>query len=117
VRTVIAGSRNEKRLTVLARAVEHAGWKPSVVLSGTADGVDKMGEAWTAMNGVPVEKYPAKWNTYGKRAGRVRNIEMASHADALIACWDGKSPGTRHMINTARRMGLRVHVERTDREH
>jgi uncharacterized phage-like protein YoqJ len=42
--------------------------------------------------------YPANWRKYGKRAGHRRNQQMADNADALIALWDGESPGTRDMI-------------------
>ena len=47
---------------------------------------------------------------YGKRAGVRRNEEMADMADALIAIWDGSSPGTKHMIEVARRRGLKIYV-------
>ena len=33
-------------------------------------------------------------------------------ADALIACWDGKSRGTKNMIDTATKRGLKVAVVR-----
>ena len=33
-------------------------------------------------------------------------------ADALAAFWDGESPGTDHMIRSARRRGLRLLVTR-----
>lgn len=36
---------------------------------------------------------------------------MAKYADALVAVWDGRSKGTRHMIETATREGLRVYVQ------
>ena len=35
---------------------------------------------------------------------------MAANADALVAVWDGVSPGTKNMIAQARLQGLRVHV-------
>lgn len=35
---------------------------------------------------------------------------MADRAEALIALWDGESRGTKHMIDLARRKGLRVFV-------
>lgn len=35
---------------------------------------------------------------------------MAKYADALIAFWDGKSKGTKHMIDLAKRYGLKVKV-------
>ena len=36
----------------------------------------------------------------------------ASGADALIAFWDGKSRGTKNMIDTATKQGLKVAVVR-----
>ena len=45
-------------------------------------------------------------DTYGKRAGYLRNETMAQNADALVALWDGKSRGTRHMLNIAKECGL-----------
>jgi hypothetical protein len=35
---------------------------------------------------------------------------MAERAEALIAVWDGKSKGTKHMIETAHDFGLKVYV-------
>ena len=35
---------------------------------------------------------------------------MAKYADALIAFWDNKSKGTKHMIELAKRYGLKVKV-------
>jgi len=35
---------------------------------------------------------------------------MAVYADALIAFWDGKSKGTKHMIDLAERYELKVKV-------
>jgi len=31
-------------------------------------------------------------------------------SDALIAVWDGKSPGTKGMISVAEKRGIKVHV-------
>ena len=41
---------------------------------------------------------------------------MAENADALVAFWDGNSPGTRHMIETAKAHGLAVRVIRIKTE-
>ena len=60
--------------------------------------------------GYPIKQFPADWNKYGKSAGYKRNEEMAKYADALIAFWDGKSKGTKHMIDLAKRYGLKVKV-------
>lgn len=87
-------------------------WRPTLVLSGAARGADTLGEMWAARKGVPVVRYPADWTRFGKSAGLVRNAVMAFEAEALVALWDGSSKGTKHMIETARRMGLAIHVWR-----
>ena len=96
---------------MVERALRDCGWWPTTVLSGTAQGVDRLGEQWAASYGIPVERYPADWNGPDrKRAGHVRNGVMASMSEALVAIWDGSSPGTRDMIEAARARGRRVHV-------
>ena len=110
MKTIIAGSRDIEDIAELYAAIEECGWTPSIVVSGTARGVDRLGELWAENKGIPIERHPADWNTHGKRAGRIRNAQMALSAEALIALWDGKSKGTQHMIEVAKLHGLRVFV-------
>lgn len=83
-----------------------------VIVSGGCAGADMLGEAYAKERGYQVERYPAQWERYGKKAGRIRNAEMANNADALIAYWNGESRGTRHMIETAREKGLAIRIHR-----
>jgi len=85
-------------------------WTPTVVISGTAWGVDKAGECWAKAHDIPIERYPADWNTFGRSAGYRRNEKMAEVAEALVAVWDGVSRGTQHMIDIAKKKGLKVLV-------
>jgi hypothetical protein len=57
--------------------------------------------------------HPAQWDTYGRSAGYRRNEAMADAADSLIAFWDGRSKGTKHMIELARHLNLEVTVVMT----
>lgn len=115
MKTIIAGSRGITDYALVVSAVARCGWRVTEVLSGAAPGVDTLGAEWARLNCVPVSMHPANWAKYGpKRAGPLRNSTMAAHADALIAVWDGKSPGTKDMIDRATRIGLRVYVWRTD---
>ncbi len=111
MRTIIAGSRDGVDLIDINEAMKACGWIPSVVISGTARGSDQLGEHWAIGNSIPVELYPANW-TLGKKAGYLRNEQMADKAQALVAIWDGKSRGTKHMIDIANRKGLRVYVHK-----
>ena len=76
----------------------------TTIISGQARGADTQGEMWAASYKIPVKKYPANWTDYGKRAGYIRNEQMAKEGDMLIAFWDGKSKGTKHMLDTMRKM-------------
>lgn len=114
LRTIVAGMRDFTDSAVVADAVLSAPWEVGTVLSGGASGVDAAGERVARAFGLPVERYPADWNRHGRAAGPIRNRQMAENADALVAVWNGKSRGTRNMIETARSLGLRVHVHRVD---
>lgn len=113
MRTIIAGSRDLTDYSNVIEAItlaEARGIIPTVVLSGTARGVDRLGERWAIENHVKLEKYPANWEEFKLRAGHIRNELMASKADALIAIYDGKSSGTKDMISLAMQYGLKVYV-------
>ena len=83
-----------------------------VIISGCARGADTLGVRYASENAFDVDKYPADWDKYGKKAGYMRNVEMAENADALIAFWDGKSKGTKHMIDIATERNLPIRVIR-----
>lgn len=110
MKTIIAGSREITDYNVLIEAYAECPFHITSVVSGCARGVDKLGEFFSQDNSLPLEKYPADWSTYGKRAGYIRNTEMADNAEALLAIWDGESRGTKHMIDIAREKGLEVFV-------
>lgn len=109
-RTIIAGSREGVTLGHVKVAVAKAKWKIGMTLSGRARGADQMGEKWAMERDLMIECYAANWDAYGKGAGHIRNEVMASHADALIAIWDGVSPGTKHMIAIAKKFNLLIGV-------
>jgi hypothetical protein len=112
MKTIIAGSRTFTDYAVLLDAIAAAPWTITEVVSGTARGVDALGERYARENQLPLHRFAAQWDLYGKAAGPIRNSEMVRSAQALIALWDGRSRGTRNMIETARRSGLKVYVHK-----
>lgn len=78
------------------------------IVSGTANGADKLGEKYTINRKYKIDKFPANWDKYGKSAGYIRNSDMADYSDILIAFWDNKSKGTKHMIDLANKKNLKV---------
>ncbi|EYB67282.1 hypothetical protein DEIPH_ctg045orf0011 [Deinococcus phoenicis] len=84
------------------------GW-PDEVVTGGASGADTMGKAWALENGIPHRGVPAEWERWGKKAGPLRNAEMARYAcdgvrGGCLALPGGK--GTADMVQQARTSGL-----------
>jgi hypothetical protein len=115
MRTIIAGSRTiSPTADEMDLIIAESGINVTSVLCGGARGVDKAGAEWGRGQGIAVQYFLAEWKLKGRKAGILRNVEMAKNADALIAIWDGKSRGTKHMIDTAREAGIKVMVASWD---
>jgi hypothetical protein len=112
MRTIIAGTRDAKiTMKFITDLIGWSGIGVSEVVSGCSGIVDLYGEKWARFVGIPVKSFPADWTAYGRKAGPIRNRMMAEYAEALIAVWDGKSRGTKNMIEEARKRGLKVYVQ------
>ncbi|KKM65535.1 hypothetical protein LCGC14_1490350 [marine sediment metagenome] len=115
-RLIVAGSRGITISSIVDNAI--LAWSdqygaPSRIISGGAQGVDRLGEEFAQDHVLERLIMPAIWTQDGKfnrGAGYARNIRMAYEADALLAIWDGESKGTKHMIDIARAEGLGVKV-------
>ena len=94
------------------------------IVSGTANGADRLGERYAQERGYYLLECPAPWgeiegkparqirvNSTGKPywtlAGQHRNEQMAREADALIAFNLGTN-GTQDMITRAKNHGLKI---------
>ena len=116
IKVIIAGTRDFNDYAFLKKNLDYflQGINPNneeiEIVSGNARGADKLGERYAKEHNLPVKLFPANWDKYGKRAGYLRNQEMANYADMLIAFWDEKSKGTKHMIDIAKKQDLTVIV-------
>jgi hypothetical protein len=114
MKVIIAGGREFNDYKQLSEYCNHSFQKIDKetieIVSGTAGGADTLGEQYAGDNNITLKRFPADWDKFGKGAGFKRNTEMAVYANALIAFWDGKSRGTMHMINIAKKKGLQVRV-------
>lgn len=111
-KVVIAGGRTFNDIRLMTKKCDHLLSKQRniEIVSGTANGADKLGEAYAYSKGYSVKRFPANWDGFGKGAGHIRNKQMAMYADAVIVFWDGKSKGTLHMINVAKAKELPLSI-------
>jgi hypothetical protein len=111
----IAGSRDiedyalvEKaiRLGLLALKIDSI----SEIVSGMAKGVDSLAITYATRHHLPVKEFHANWQKLGKKAGPIRNEQMAQYSDCLIAVSKDNSRGTNNMINQMNKLGKPVYV-------
>ncbi|MBR2861832.1 MAG: DUF2493 domain-containing protein [Clostridia bacterium] len=115
-RIVVAGSRNFNEYSVAKKYIDACikDLKNSctfIFVSGTCKGADLLGEKYAIENGFEIERYPAQWNIYGRGAGIRRNEQMAQVSDIVICFWDGKSKGTKSMIELAKKNNKTIYIK------
>jgi len=109
-KVIIAGSRSINNYKIIEEAILKSTFKIGRIVSGGANGVDKLGEKFAKENGIEVTVFLPYWDELGRIAGMVRNKEMFNYADCLIAIWDGNSSGTKNMINLFKRNNKEYYI-------
>jgi hypothetical protein len=91
---IIAGSRTFTDYQLLCQTLAPERHRITQVLTGGARGADQLAYRWA-------------WKHAVKH-------QMAQAGDMLLAFWDGRSPGTRHIISCMQQLGKPVGVVRFD---
>jgi hypothetical protein len=104
MKLVIAGTRTFSDYNYLCGVIDDFCQfnKVDEIVSGGSAGADSLAETYAIERIMPFKLFPAKWKELGRKAGPLRNIEMAEYGDVLITFWDGESRGTQHMMNCMR---------------
>lgn len=112
MKVIIAGSRTFSNYDLLKERLDYflQNQKDITIISGNATGADRLGEDYAHQQHHKLEEYPAMWDIYGKSAGYRRNEEMAKIADCAVIFWDGKSKGTKHMIDLCKKNKIKLRV-------
>jgi hypothetical protein len=107
-----AGSRTFTDYQMLCQVLAPDRHRIAQVITGGARGADQLGYRWAWKHAIRHQLFRAEWERFGKSAGMRRNHQMAQAGDVLVACWDGQSPGTAHMIQCMSALGKPVVVVR-----
>lgn len=101
MKTIVAGSRDYHNYAHVETMLDYFVKDHIIaeIVSGGAKGADALGERYANEHNIPLKVFPADWNKHGRAAGPIRNAQMGDYADQLIAVWDGKSKGTKNMID------------------
>ncbi len=79
------------------------------IISGCARGADTLGIRYAEEHNIPIMRFPADWNTYGKAAGSIRNQQMLDEGQPqLVIAFPGGS-GTADMVRRSLKANLKVY--------
>lgn len=105
---LMVGSRSFSDYEFFVTKCDHLlrNWKNIIIVSGGARGADALAKRYAVDRGYRYMEFPADWDTYGRRAGYIRNRAMheyiSTHVNrGVIAFWDGKSRGTSQSFSLA----------------
>ena len=117
-RIIVCGGRDFNDELLFNSSLDYilAGYNDIELVSGHAKGADTFAERYGERNGIPVTIFKPDWKEYGKAAGVIRKKQMLLYAKqenpVIIAFWDGKSRGTKNMLELGERTNTVCHVIR-----
>ncbi len=112
MKTIIAGGRDYVFTMADIAFLDSIRPDVSQVVSGKATGADACGEAWANARGIPVKTFPAEWRLLGRKAGPLRNAQMAEYATGGQCILFPGNDGTASMRREATKAGLKI-IDRT----
>lgn len=80
------------------------------IVSGGAKGIDKCAREYAMKNGLKLTEFLPEYSRYKKGAPLKRNLQIIDYADKVIAFWDGKSRGTKFIIENCRKENKEIEV-------
>ena len=110
MRVLVCGSRHFYDWRLLEKVLDEA--NITYLIHGGAAGTDSLAQQWALYNNTPYRSYPAYWDTYGKRAGIIRNKQMVEdgNPESIIAFLAPNSKGTANSIQLANTTNIPVKV-------
>lgn len=112
MRILVTGSRDWDDERTIRSALLLASYylrvfAPTIVHGACPSGADAIADRFAVDNGWPVERHPAKWGTFGKSAGFVRNKFMVDTGASLcLAFIKNDSKGASMTARLAEEAGI-----------
>jgi hypothetical protein len=96
MKVIITGSKDIEDYKLVADAMQNCNFNVTEVVCGNARGIETLGYRWAQCYGKAVKQIQGDWDQDGNPIG---DSKMVSYCDAAVIIWDGKSQGTRKLIN------------------
>ena len=80
------------------------------IISGGARGIDRCARAYAKSHNIKLTEFLPEYERYGRSAPLKRNLQIIRYADMVLAFWDGKSNGTRFVIENCKKENIPIKV-------
>ena len=80
------------------------------IVSGGAKGIDTCAKDYAQRHGLKLTEFLPEYEKYGRGAPLRRNVTIIEYADLVLAFWDGKSRGTKYVIDNCKKRNIPVTV-------
>jgi hypothetical protein len=104
MRVAIVGSRTASK-QMIQLIYDNLPNNCSEIVSGGAKGIDQLAQTVAQTLQIPLTVILPDYGRYGKRAPLVRNTEIVSRADYVLAFWDLSSRGTKFVLSECVKFG------------
>ena len=106
MKVAIIGSRN-LRVNNLAKYLPNG---LTEIVSGGARGIDACAKEYAQKNKIKITAFLPEYDKYGKVAPLKRNLQIIEYSDMVIAFWDGKSRGTKYVIENCKNLNKKIKI-------
>ena len=110
MRVAIIGSRDFNDYELVQKTLNPVKEKITLIVSGGARGADSLGARYAKDNQIETSIFIPDWDKHGKSAGYIRNKDIVSNCDVVIAFWDGQSKGTQHSFKLAKELNKGIKI-------
>ncbi len=108
MKTAIIGSRG----IIITDLEKYIPKETTEIISGGAKGVDSSAKKYALLHNIKFTEFLPEYKKYGRYAPLKRNLEIIKNADIVLAFWDGKSKGTKFVIENCLKENVTVRVYR-----
>lgn len=118
VKLAIVGSRNFHMEfafeNIVSEWIKKHNKNPDVIISGGANGVDRLAKNYAKKFNIRYIEFPAKWNKYGDSAGPKRNSLIANECTHCLALPSRTGRGTQDTIRKVQELQKPIMIEYID---
>ena len=123
MKVLVFGGRDYSNYPLLEKALDqlHEQYNFTTVIHGAAKGADSLAGRWAKERNIPVQAFPAQWNThthdcphwcfnnrYCKLAGPRRNTQMLREGQPQLAVGFPGGNGTKDVTQQAKKAGVKT---------